>query len=254
MTLLTCSAVMRRLAAFYDRELPVGEMIAVESHVSGCPPCARELHTITEVGSLLRSGAVHGPSDDWTGLTPGVISRMRAEQHESLTSRVQDLFQDLHLVWIGLASTAGALLCGVIALGTVTYASPERNDSLSTMLVRMGAPWGSDLKPAPLDWRHTVPSVPQDGVVQATLERSVLQSNPTDPDDTMMTLSAVVSREGRVSDLAVLSRLQDPQQVSRILDAISQGRLQPAELGGSPVAVNLIWLLAQTTVRGKLQS
>ena len=30
--------------------------------------------------------------------------------------------------------------------------------------------------------------------------------------------------------------------------------LQPAELAGSPVAVNLVWLLAQTTVKAKLRS
>ena len=44
------------------------------------------------------------------------------------------------------------------------------------------------------------------------------------------------------------------RQVSSILDAISQTRLQPAELAGSPVAVNLVWLLAQTTVKPKSRS
>ena len=46
MTLLTCAAVRRRLAAFYDRELPVAELIAVEGHVKDCPPCARELREL----------------------------------------------------------------------------------------------------------------------------------------------------------------------------------------------------------------
>ena len=40
MTFLTCRDVERRLAAFHDRELPVGEMIAVEAHIDDCPPCA----------------------------------------------------------------------------------------------------------------------------------------------------------------------------------------------------------------------
>ena len=40
MTLLTCRAVTRRLAAFHDRELPVPELIAIEAHVHDCPPCA----------------------------------------------------------------------------------------------------------------------------------------------------------------------------------------------------------------------
>ncbi len=83
MTLLTCAAVRRRLQAFYDRELAVGEMIAVESHVHDCPPCARDLREVQNVGEALRLAAAPGPSDDWTGLRSGVISRMRAEAHES---------------------------------------------------------------------------------------------------------------------------------------------------------------------------
>jgi hypothetical protein len=57
-----------------------------------------------------------------------------------------------------------------------------------------------------------------------------------------------------VSDLEVLGNDRHGSQVSNILDAISQARLQPAELAGSPVAVNLVWLLAQTTVKPKSRS
>ena len=51
MTLLTCAAVRRRLNAFYDRELPVPELIAIESHLHGCPPCAAECAEIQRVGT-----------------------------------------------------------------------------------------------------------------------------------------------------------------------------------------------------------
>ena len=67
----------------------------------------------------------------------------------------------------------------------------------------------------------------------------------------MLAVSAVVTREGRVSDLAVLGNDRHGHQLSSILDVISHARLQPAELAGSPVAVNLVWLLAQTTVKPK---
>ena len=52
MTLLTCVAVRRRLPAFYDRELPIPDQIAIESHISGCPPCAGELDDIRQLGVL----------------------------------------------------------------------------------------------------------------------------------------------------------------------------------------------------------
>jgi len=50
--------------------------------------------------------------------------------------------------------------------------------------------------PARLDWRYRVPSVPQDGVVQRTLEDSVLTGTVSDM-DSMLALSAVVTRDAR---------------------------------------------------------
>ena len=151
MTLLTCAAVRRRLAAFHDRELPVGEMIAIETHIQECPPCAKELRELRSVGDALRAAAAPAPSDDWTGLQSGVISRMRAEAHESLGARAHRMFEDMHLVWIGLASTAATFLCGGIVLSMLQFASPERGDSLAAVIAVMSAPLGSDLNPARLD-------------------------------------------------------------------------------------------------------
>ena len=60
MTLLTCAAVRRRLAAYHDRELPVPELIAIEAHVKDCPPCAREQRDLQSVGEALRLADVRG--------------------------------------------------------------------------------------------------------------------------------------------------------------------------------------------------
>ena len=80
--------------------------------------------------SALRLAAAPGPADDWTGLRPGVIGRMRAEANEAWLARMGRTFDDMHLVWIGLASTAATFLCGAIVLGMLHFASPEREDSL----------------------------------------------------------------------------------------------------------------------------
>src|SRR6185295_5020838 len=252
MTTLTCTTVRRQLAAFHDRELQVAEQIAFESHIHECADCRDELAEISDLGKALRQAAAPAPPDEWAGLTSGVVARMRAETHESLRCRASRMFEDLHLVWIALASTTATFLCGAIALGTLHFASPERHDSLAAVFEVMAAPSGSDLNPARLDARYRPPSVPQDGVVQHTLESSIL-SNTFD-DDSMLAVSAVVTREGGVSDLSVLTNDRDRRHVTNILDAISQARLQPAEFGGSPVAVNLVCILAQTTVKGKLRS
>jgi hypothetical protein len=250
MTLMTCSSVRRRLHSFHDRELPVRELIDVEAHVGSCPPCARDLREIQSLGEALRCAAAPGPADDWTGLQPGVISRMRAEHNQSWAARAQRFIDDVHLVWIGLASaTATIVLTGSIL--NVVHAAPDRSDSLAAVFAMLGAEAGSDLNPAPLDGRGLnkgptpvlVPTVPQDGVVYATLENSTI------PDDVMVPLSVKVTREGRVEGLEMLDRSVSPRQVQDLMDALSRGRLEPAQYGGDPVAVNLVWLLANTTVK-----
>ena len=247
MTLLTCAAVRRRLAAYHDRELPVPELIAIEAHVKDCPPCARELRDLQSVGDALRLAAAPGPADDWTGLAPGVISRMRAEANETWSARAGRLFEDLHLVWIGLASTAATFLCGAVVLGMLHFASPERQDSLVNVIAVMAAPPGSDLNPMRLEPGMQLPSLPlTGGLVGDTLESRTSQQ------DMVLALSAVVTREGRVSGLSVLSNDHERQNVTELLKAISEGRLEPAQLAGAPVAVNLVWLVAHTTVRGKI--
>jgi hypothetical protein len=191
---------------------------------------------------------VPGPADDWTGLHFGVISRMRAEAHESWTARAARAFDDMHLVWIGLAATAATCVCAIVVLSMLRFASPERSDSLAGVITVFSAPLGSDLNPARLDGRIQAPSVPENGIVFATLERGGVER------DRVLPLSAVVTREGRMSGLRLLTYDHDVRGVAHLVDALSRGRLEPAQFGGSPVAVNLIWLVAHTTVRGKFQS
>jgi len=257
MTLFTCASVQRRLPAFYDRELPISELIAIESHVHDCPPCAAALRELQDVGQALRLAAAPGPADDWTGLQPGVIGRMRAEAHESWAARAGRFFDDLHLVWIGLAATAATFLCGAVALSALHFGSPQRReDSLAAALAVMAAPTGSDFNPVRLDVRLgprysplvdyvRVPSVPKEGPMEAML------LTPVSDEELMLALSAVVTREGRVSSLSVLNNGSDRREIDLMLTAISQASLEPARAGSDPIAVNLVWLLTHTTVRAK---
>ena len=250
MTLMTCASVRRRLQCYHDRELPVRDMIAVEGHVDGCPPCARDLKNLQRIGDVLRSAAAPSPAEDWAGVQPGVISRMRAEQTQSWTARAQRFIDDVHLVWIGLASAAATIVLAGSIL-SILHTRPNRDDSLAAWLHVLGAPTGSNLNPAALDGRGMnlgptpvlAPSVPQDGVVFASLE------NATIPDDIVVPLSLSVSREGRVNDVQMLDRRANGIEIDALMDGISKGRLEPASYGGAPVAVNLVWLLAHTTVK-----
>jgi hypothetical protein len=250
MTLMTCSSVQRRLQSFHDGELPVKEMIDVEGHIGTCPPCARDLRQIQTLGDALRLAAAPAPAENWAGLQPGVISRMRAERHESWSARAQRFIDDVHLVWIGLASAAATFVLAGSILGMV-HNIPDRSDSLAAMFAVLGAKVGSDLNPAPLDGRGLnlgptpvlVPTVPQDGVVYATLETATI------PDGVMVPLSAQVTTNGSVENVRMLDRTLSTTGVRDLMDALSRGRLEPAQYGGAPVAVNVVWLLANTTVK-----
>ena len=254
MTLMTCAAVQRRLQAFHDRELAVGETIAVEHHITECPPCTRELRDLQSVGNALRLAAAPAPADDWNGLQAGVISRMRAEAYESWTARGRRFVDDVHLVWIGLASAAATVVCAASVLSLLHFAAPEqRMDSLAAVIQIIGAQPGSDENPAQLDGRNTMtgpvrpqpPTVPQNGIVFATLENSLMSQ------DVMVPLAASVTREGRLSGLRMLSGSGGGREVRDLVDALSRGRFEPAQLEGAPIAVSLVWVVAHTTVKPK---
>ena len=247
MTLLTCAAVRRRLPAFYDRELPIPELIAVESHLSGCEPCTDEFTELQTIGDGLRLAAAPSPADDWTGLQSDVISRMRAEAYEAWTARTRRLFDDLHRVWVGLAATMATIACATVALSAVHFASPERDDSLARMIEVISAPTGSDLNPVSAVQFLQVPSVPQRGAIE------VMLAQPVSRDELMLAVNAVVMQDGRVSGVSVLDTpdQQRPRDVNPILNALYHGRLEPGRVGKAPVAVNLVWLMAHTTVKAK---
>jgi hypothetical protein len=249
MMLLSCAAVRRRLPAFYDRELPVSEQIAIETHVNDCPPCGRELRELQTIGNGLRLVAAPSPADDWTGLQPGVISRMKAERNESWTARAGRMFDDLHLVWIGMASTTATFLCAATVLSMLHFAPQQRRqDSLAAVIAVMAAPYGSDINPFRFDSRIQVPTVPDSGQVYEALE------NRASGEDSEVAFAARVSREGHVSGLEVLGNVPDPRRMDNLLRGLTRGRLEPAQFDGAPVAANLVWLVANTTVRGKYRS
>ena len=76
-------------------------------------------------------------------------------------------------------------------------------------------------------------------------------NGPASDGDLVLPLSAIVTREGRVSGLELLSNDHDRREVGDWSTRISRGRLEPAQSAAIPVAVNLVWLVAHTTVKGK---
>lgn len=241
MTALSCAAVRRRLTAFHDRELPVRQMFAVEAHLEGCAACAADAARLQVIGDLLRDGAaeLQPAAGELDGLQAGVISRMRAEYDQSWRGRFERTFEDMHLVWIGLSSAVATVICVAVALACLEFASPERDDSLAGIIAAIQSSNASFV-------RQTTGH----DEIGSAIERSMSE------EEAILALASVVTRDGRLIDPRLVSNGRDRQQIDDLLNAISTARFEPARYTGSPMPanVNVLWLLARTTVRGKIIS
>ena len=245
-----CSAVRRRLEAFHDGELPFPRRGDVAEHVRACDECRLEAAQLARVGELLREGAqaVVAQAPAAPDLASAVVGRFEAEHDRSFGVRLGQMFEDMHLVWAGLSASAATVTCAAALLGMWMSLPPERSDSLAGMLSALAAP-GTNRNPVSLDQRMSLPRVTGEGAVPAMLE-----GGPTE-EDLVFALAAVVTQEGRVVHSQVLlSSRSDRAEVLRLMNAVREARFHPASLQGNPVAVNFVWLITHTTVRGKVHS
>lgn len=252
----SCGAVRRQLSAYHDGELPVEEQIAVEGHLRQCSSCQAEERELRSLSAMIRGAAAPAmPSErDLDAFASSVIIRMKAEQDESFIGRTQRLFDDLHLVWAALGATGATVACLAMVFTLFYFAARERPDSLGAIIAGLSSPAGSNQNPmGPLDGGLRLPSA-----VDAAFPAAV-----TNDEDAVFALAAVVTREGRLTNLKMLHEnersaaavgSQERQAIEALLDNISKARFEPARYGNSPVAFNMVWLYAQMTVRGKVPS
>lgn len=255
---LTCAATRRRLTAFHDGELPVAEQIAVASHLEWCDDCAAAYEDDQVVRHVLRS-ALPGRSvltpDAQATFPAAVVNRMKAERNASWTVRLQLMFEDAHFVYAGAASAVALLVCAVVLLGMMRYATSTPNPESLAALIDIMTPGSNQnpvvprpdvLMPRPLDAAFSTPF------------DEILDTRSGIDEETMVMLAATVTREGRVENLELLDQLGDgvspdaeeAKVVANLLDAVSRARFEPASVAGLPVAVNMVWMVAHTTVRG----
>ena len=131
-------------------------------------------------------------------------------------------------------------------MASIALALREQPLSMAAAIGAMASP-GSDRNPVSVDGRMLLPRSNPD---------ALLESGVMDREEAVVALAAVVTREGRVRNLELLPPDTTALPVADrellvLLGAASHARFEPARAGGAPVAVNLVWLVAHTTVRGK---
>jgi len=248
---MLCSPFAPLLEAYHDGELRVEEQIAVESHVAGCAACSATMEELRQLRQTLHAdfdeGFDHSVNQALDRLTESVVSRVKAERNGTLLARVTRMFEDLHLVWAGLAGSTATATCVAMMAAVLHFAPPERSDSLAVLLSEPG----TNRNPVRMDYRTELPRVDEQNVMRAMLVDSP-GDDATNPSQTF-TVTGVVTQEGRLSRASLVEMGgYEGVEARRLMDAVSEARFQPAQRDGAPVAVNLIWLLERTTVRGKI--
>jgi Putative zinc-finger len=243
----TCRQTRRALEAFHDGELSVCNQVAVQAHLSHCAACAAERARLAGVSATMREAMSDPMLEESQTVGRRVLVTLPVVRELSWRRQIAMLFQDMHLVWAGMGASAATLVCFAAALGLMRLTLREQPASMKGMIVAMADP-GSNRNPLAPDGRLLMPTARLAGMVDPPM---------LDREDAFVAFAAVVTREGTVRNLELL--LQDAghapvgdRAIGALLDAVSQTRFEPARaLGGAPVAVNMVWLVAQTRVRGK---
>lgn len=251
-----CETARDLLDAFVDGELPVADQVMVEAHLRWCTTCSARVEDMSMIGAALRMGSpatrsVQMDERTLSMLQDDVLSRISAEHDQSFGVRVREMFQDMHLLWPALGACCAVLIC-LVGASTVLYATNEEHpDSLAALIAGISDRSGQG--PLMLDNTVVIPRALDGGPMLDVAD-----------DEALVTLATVVSSEGLIADLALLQserevmparnrrdRGQHERELADLLQQVKQSRFEPAQsMGGRKVAVNMVWMIARTTVKG----
>ena len=248
-----CETARDLLDAFIDGELGVETQVMVESHLRWCRTCAARVEDMAAIGGIvrLRPEATHAPHDDrraFSAMQAEVLTRVRAERDQSLPVRLREMLSDCHLLWPALGASMAVVFCLCGAFGVMQLAMAENPESLAAMIA--SAHPGTETNPLRLAEARLAPRVVGDA----------LQFDRIQDDDAVFAVATVVSREGRIANYELVlspepvtrQHKRGPRgddEVAALLHAVKQSRFTPAQgASGRPVAVNMVWVFARTTV------
>jgi hypothetical protein len=254
-----CGHARTLLEGLLDGELSMADQLAVESHLRWCDTCALRVADMRVIGASLRQQSGTRPlgaNEDatLTGLTEGVLARVRVERAQSVRSRVREMFVDRRLLWPALGATSAVLLCVAAAVNVLHMSSSRSPGSLAGMISAIGSP-GTEKNPLrPADNGISIPRLGDDEGERAG---GTLEQMPEE--DVIYTVRMVVGRNGAPSNFELLLSDDVPQadrvavaraaaQEVALMNAVRNTRFLPAQTPmGQAVAVDMVWVIAKTT-------
>ena len=234
------------LSSFVDGELDTSATVVLDSHLRWCRTCERHARDLAALGESLRLGAsavLPEDAGDLDGLRVGVVSRLSAESAQSWTAICRQLFAERRVLYAGAGATVGVIICVLMTIGVVSVAERRAADSMAAILDTLAHP-GSDANPVTLGGRVVPPQLALPELYDDSPELVGLPQ-----DDAVFAVATRLSMDGRVARFQILPGDRPPVDLTRLQDAVARARFTPAQSGGTPVAVDMLWLVANTTVR-----
>lgn len=240
-----CPAARELLERFVDGDLSTEEQVGLDAHLRWCDTCAARVDDLRLIGAGVRCGAAvrmpgTGEARVLTVAQSDLLTRIRAERDQSLAVRWQAMFADMRFLWPAMGATAAVVACVYGATMVNRIARAEHPYSMADRITTLADP-GSDRNPLQLHAQMLAPRPIDHG--------PSLDAIPAD--EAVFALAAVVTRDGRIARYELLQR-DESAYVSALLEAVKQSRFTPARTSDGAVAVNMVWLLARTTVRASV--
>ena len=260
MKVLICQEVRPQLEEYHDDELPVSDQIAVRAHLEWCDECSAVFTDLRLMRGFMRASAqtqLLQDHEERSAFETAVISRARAEQDVSWSTCLREAIGDRQVACACLGAAVATVFCVLVLANMLRLTSHEQPGSLAAAFRMLATPKvvvpdvnapGTDGNPVVVDAQMLMPRA---------LDQIFVSPEPASG-EVVFTLSAVVTREGRLKNLEWHSASgrtpkagsREAEAVDTLLSAASVARFEPARVAGLPVAVNMIWLVANTTVRG----
>lgn len=129
------------LGPFVDGELVGADRLRVSQHLVACADCADEVEWLGDVGQQLRVAASNQPLPVLSGMTDGVLERVRAESRYGWHSWVESAIQDWRFALVGAGSLAATCFCVFLAWAAIAWDGPARanDDSIAARLRNLGS-------------------------------------------------------------------------------------------------------------------
>ena len=236
-----CTDVRDRLEAYHDGESSIDDRILIQSHLARCASCSAAANDLAELGSTLRelAAGVEQEPVEALQISAHVVERLKVEEAFSIRAQVTEWFQDMHLVWAGLGASVATAICLVGSASVLHAANQERPNSMARAISVLASP-GSNDNPLRLNYEMLAPRAVTDAAIELAEE------------DAQYALSAVVSREGRVQGVAMIDQPSSVRPgVNAMLNEAYRVQFAPAIERGDAVAVSMVWLVTNTTVKGR---